>query len=90
MEHGPSFIDNEEIHEITVGTDPKNDLRFTVGRIYMKDTSNETKVTAIVFDQNMLIQHSKLRVIVYGITKGGEEKVWKDLIDVPVTITSKV
>jgi hypothetical protein len=87
---GPSFIDNENIYEITVGTDPKNDMRFTVGKVYMRGTENQMTVTHIAFDQNMLVEYGRTRAIVYGKNRDGVEKAWKDLIDVPITITSKV
>lgn len=87
---GQTFIDNENIYEVTVGVDPKNDMRFTVGKTYMKGTPNEITITDIVFDQNMLILYGVKRAIVWGETPEGEPKIWKDLIDVPMTITSKV
>ena len=90
MEHGPSFINNENIYEITVGIDPKNDMRFTVGKTYMKGTPNQMTVTHIAFDQNMLVNYGSTRAIVYAVDGEGVEKQWKDFVSVPVSITSKV
>jgi hypothetical protein len=41
------FIDNDDIHEITIGINPKTDIRFTVGNSYLKGTPNEVRVTAM-------------------------------------------
>lgn len=88
--NGQTFIDNENIHEVTVGINPKDDMRFTVGKTYMRGTPNQTTITEIVFDTNMLVLFGVKRAIVYVENSDGEIKIWKDLIDVPMTITSKV
>lgn len=88
--NGTIFIDDDNIYEVTVGIDPKTDLRYTLGRTYMRDTPNEVVIEGFIFDSNMLVEYGIKRIIIRAKNKEGEIKTWKDLIDVPITITSKV
>jgi len=72
-----------DIYEVSVGADPKNSMRYTVGRVYNLDLT----VCEIVFDRNYLIEYGSVRVIVYAADKKGSIRVWKDMIGVPVIIT---
>jgi hypothetical protein len=89
-EFGTMFIDDENIYEVTVGNDPKNDVKFTLDKSYLKNTPKEVTVVGFVFDHNMLVQYGVTRLIVYTKNINGEISPWKDLINVPLTITSKV
>lgn len=84
------FIDDDNIYEITVGNDPKNDMRFTLGRTYMKNTQNEVTIVGFTFDHNMLVEYGVTRAVVFAENMAGEVNPWKDLINIPLTITSKV
>ena len=84
------FIDNDDIHEITIGRNPKTDIRITVGNSYLKGTDNEVKVTAIEIDQNAFVVRNVRRVLIFAETLDGEEKLWKILEDIPVQITCKL
>lgn len=84
----PHFI--EEIHEITIGTDPTSDMRFTVGKLYLKESPHPVTVTYIEFDQNAYVEKNVQRVLVFVKTESGEEKLWKVFQDQPLTITCKL
>lgn len=88
--HSTHFIENENIHEITVGSDPRTDIRLTVGQAYLRNTPNEIKITAIEVDQNAFVTRGVRRILIFAETKGGEEKLWKILEDIPVSITCKL
>ena len=80
------FIDNEKIREITIGTNPKEDLKITVGNTY---TSMPLEVTFIDIDQNAMIQFGQSIVRVWAKTPQGKEEIWKTYVDIPYSITSK-
>lgn len=88
--HSTHFIDNENIHEVTLGSDPSNDVRLTVGKTYLKNSPNPITVTAIEVDQNSFVTRGVRRILVFGETPAGGEKLWKILEDIPVTITCKL
>jgi len=92
MDHSVHFIDNDNIHEITVGTNPKEDLRFTVGNTYLKKGANPIVITGIEIDENYITDHGIIKAKIFGTLENGngEEFLWKVLVDTPITITCKL
>lgn len=93
MDESIHFIDNDRIHEITVGIDPKQDLRFTVGNPYLRNTPNPIEITGIEIDQNYMTEHGivKAKVFAKQIEKEDDEEfLWKVLVNIPLTITCKL
>jgi hypothetical protein len=84
------FIENENIHEITVGINTKTDIRYTVGRQYTCGTESKITVTAIEFDQNALVIYGISRALIFGEKNNGEEILWKVIENIPMSITCKV
>lgn len=82
------FIPNESIHEVTVGTNPKTDIRYTVGRTYQVG-KNSVTVTAIEFDQNALSTYGISRALIFAGTDNGEEVLWKVVENIPMIVTCK-
>lgn len=78
-----------DIHEISVGPDPKNGLRYTVGRTY---NAGDRKITVseIVFNRNMFVERSIMHVEVWAVDEEGVEFVFKEFINVPMTFTPDI
>jgi len=81
------FID--DIYEVSIGNNPKEDMRYTVGRSY-RVASKSVTITEIVYDQNSYFTHGERRVYIYGSSSEGDEFLWKIIEGQPCTITRKV
>lgn len=81
------FID--QIHEVSVGTNPKEDVRYTVGTTY---AGGRLTITEIVYDQNSFFSHGERRVLIYARRKEDPttDFLWKVLEGQPVVITKKI
>lgn len=87
--HSPHFINNEDIYELSVGTDPKTDIRYTVGNEYTRGRGRKIKITFIEFDQNSLLMFGVSRALVYA-ELDGKEILWKVFQDIPMSITCRI
>jgi len=84
------FINNEDIYEVSVGTDPKSNIRYTVGKQYSTGGGEKVVITAIAIDQNSLIEHGVNRALIYAQNEKGEEILWKVTVDIPLIITCRI
>lgn len=75
---------------MSVGHDPLNDMRFTVGKTYLKNTPSEVKITAIEYDHNSFIQFGQRRIYIHAETKEKDLIVWKIIENQPCIITCKI
>jgi hypothetical protein len=81
------FID--DIYEVSIGHNPKEDIRYTVGRVY-KVGPKQVEVTAIIYDLNSYFTHGERRIYIYGKSGSTEDFIWKILEGQPCTITRKL
>lgn len=82
---GLVFIEN--IFEVSVGKDPKTDMRYNVGKEFSVK-GKKVKITHIVYDDTSFAVHGKSRAFIYvRAENGGEEKLWKILEDQSLVIT---
>ena len=85
MQVEKSFIN--DVFEISVGTDYKNDMRYKVGHSYPK---LGVRITEIIFDNNGYDLHGMTRVDIYAENlKTKEEKLWRVLFGQPSIVTGK-
>ena len=84
------FIENENIHEVTVGINPKTDIRYTVGNEYTCGRDTRLTITGIEFDQNALVEYGISRALIFGKKKDCDEILWKVIENIPMSITCKV
>ena len=78
-----------DIHEISVGPNPKDGLRYTVGRTYNAG-DRKIEVIEIVFNRNMFVEKSIMHVEVWAMDESGFEFVFKEFINVPMTFTPDI
>ena len=83
----PHFIDNKEIYEISFGTDPKNDMRYTVGRKYV---NRSIEVDFIEYDHNSFLSLGQRRISIWATNDQNEQKLWKISENQPCMITCKI
>jgi|VirMetMinimDraft_7_1064189.scaffolds.fasta_scaffold56886_5 hypothetical protein len=78
-----------DVYEVSIGNDPKEDFRFTVGRNHrVKD--GVITITEIVYDQNAFHSFGIRRCEIWAKKESGEEFLWKVSENQPLMITSKV
>lgn len=78
-----------DVHEITVGPDPKTGMRYTIGKQY-RIGSDRVTISEIVFDRNLFISNSIVHVEVYAESEDGEEFLFKEFLNVPITFTPDI
>ena len=83
----PHFINSEDIYEVSFGNDPKNDMRYTVGRKYL---NGRVEVTFIEYDHGSYTQFGHRRIYIRAEADQKTEKMWKISENQPCMITCKI
>lgn len=81
MENSISEIPSGVIRRIIIGMNPKDGMSFTAGQ-----AMGPLTICDIIKDKNYFYKFGKIRFLIYVMKAKGGKILWKEFIDMPLTV----